>query len=395
VSVLAVLAGPLRFTNVSVATLGLLAEAHLLFAMGVVASALWVPQADRGAARIGEDALAPFRVPLLRAVVASALLGLLGRFLSLVELVRSGDILILLSSPSTFREMALSDQLHITIVARVLSAFNFSAAAFSGAYVGMFRRPRALLLVPLLGLLASFVTDAGRAELVWGIMLLGSAYLIGRVQIRARLLGWRDVAAAASLGLGFLVVLAALRVLRGGALEGTYEFTRMRYGNVMRYGGNGLISTLLANVVSYFSGPVPALSHALDGGPSLPMLGRYTFRPLFAALGGETGSSLFPETFIPFPFNVFTHLYMLWLDFGALGVGAFHLVVGILAGALYARMEAKPSLFIFVLLAFVYTFLGFSLFLPLTYATTYWVAIALTAAMAVTIARRRPRWSGT
>ena len=374
-----VLAGPIRYTEVSWTASWFIIASHVSFFVGAAAMKLWGGGCHR---RVGS----PPSLSLLRSRMAGAsllliIVGMLGSVLSLLVFQRDGVFDLYISSPETFRNQLLSEEIRLPQGILLLISINFAAAALSGLYCGMFfRHSRFIAMFSLSGLFAATMIGFGEAALVWGGMLFISSYSVGRFSIarkpiRSREVWWWGILAAVAASL-----IIATRIIRGsGDIEGVYRFMmRAYYDETLRYGPSSPFVIFFIHLFQYFTSSLPALSSYLDTHSIEWSFGAYTFRPFFQyVLGAPAVDFRWDTVYVPFNVNVFSAIRTTLADFGVAGLLAFNAALGMFVSYWFMKVRAAPTLAGGIVLSYCYTFLLYSLFLPLTYATMFWVSLGI------------------
>ncbi len=137
-------------------------------------------------------------------------------------------------------------------------------------------------------------------------------------------------------------------------------------------------SQVIESVSWYFTGPIPAFSEWLNIKPVVLINADFSnvaiVREIMRLFGSYSERSIGIDiVFVPYGFNVFTHLAEQIRDFGIIGA----LVVSTLLGAFSSALERKPlSVSVLGVRAAIYAYLSFSLFADLSFFIVgWWLAI--------------------
>ena len=128
------------------------------------------------------------------------------------------------------------------------------------------------------------------------------------------------------------------------------------------------------SLLQYFTGSIPSFSEWLKINPM--SLVNYDFsniaivREVIRLLGGDAERAIGSDVvFVPFQFNVFTHIAEHVRDFGIIGAILVSHLLGIVSALLESR---RLSVTILGVRALVYTYLSFSLFADLSFFVVGW-----------------------
>ena len=184
--------------------------------------------------------------------------------------------------------------------------------------------------------IAMLLTTSGRSNVIFAILWALCAFAIyqGPALIRPRVV----LVAVAALLLAFAIFQVIGNTI-GKSYQNSYVYAR--------FGDHPPIPAPFVYPYLYLEGPVPTFSAIVTHTHSFG-LGRYTFRPVFEALGLIDHQVAVPshiQTFqsIPYPFNVSTYVSWFYRDFGVPGVVVGPALLGFLLGRIYATWRRRPS----------------------------------------------------
>ena len=129
------------------------------------------------------------------------------------------------------------------------------------------------------------------------------------------------------------------------------------------------------SIYQYLTGPIPAFSEWLQLHQPLPLINLdfsnvAVVREIIRAFGFQIERSIgWDIVFVPYPFNVFTHLAEHVRDFGLIGTIAISGILGITLG----RLENLPlSLTVLGVRATLYAYLSETFFADLSFLAVGW-----------------------
>lgn len=275
---------------------------------------------------------------------------------------------------SLVRSMLWTQELQVPIYQRLMSNFLYPASVL-GAICFLFSRRSfsswIYLLLPLIGLSLYGFGFGGRGAMILGTPMLFWVLFIGRKQFITRTGGWINC---------FLLVIVILVLVGFASLIVT---TRSDQPHP------------LFSLYIYFIGPIPAFSAWLDTYDVILLnfkTGNISiFREIFRLFGMPVNERLVGSdvVFIPFQFNVFTHLLEHIRDFGITGT----LIISGILGMITSIFENKSlSVSVLGIRAILYGYLSLSLFTDLAFFIVGWWLTLLMIVVGIPLLRRLCRF---
>ncbi len=318
-------------------------------------------------------------------IVILSLLGTFGPILMLLHLYRSAHLSLLLNPAlhSKLREMSLSGgEIIYSLTTTLLLSLNIVALVFAGLFLAISNKiKKYIFLWPLINILVGCLITAGRSIIIWGLMLLISSFIFSKIFFKREKI--KLCLRYVVLLLIIIVILASMRNWRGGSIEGTYLYTKSFYGDTLRWKIDTPTFYSFVSIFDTFCGSIPSLSQFLETTDSELGLGAYTFNPFFKWFGDKDISFYYPPAHIPFECNIFSYLREFYVDYGFLGMICLNMILGFLASFYYYKCKDKISLINITALSFITTFLLYSIWLPISYATMFWSSLAISIIMSM------------
>jgi oligosaccharide repeat unit polymerase len=275
---------------------------------------------------------------------------------------------------SLVRSMLGTQELQVPILQRLMSNFLYPASVL-GAICFLFSMQSfsswIYLLLPLIGLSLYGFGFGGRGAMILGTPMLFWVLFMGRKRFFTKTEGWKNC----------LLLMIVILVLVGFA--SLIVTTRSDQPHP------------LFSLYIYFIGPIPAFSAWLDTYDVLLLnfkIGNISIvREIIRLFGMPVNERLVGSdvVFIPFQFNVFTHLLEHLRDFGITGT----LIISGILGMITSIFENKSlSVTVLGIRAILYGYLSLSLFTDLAFFIVGWWLTLLMIAVGIPLLRRLCRF---
>ncbi len=388
-SVLGTIVGPIQYTPISIKMVIFITASFSAIFLGALTPALLRMISKARIQGIKCTTIVNNQHIFLIIVILS-LLGTLGPILMLLHLYRGAYLSLLLNPAlhSKLREMSLSGgEIIYSLTSSLLLSLNIVALVFAGLLLATLNKiKKYIFLWPLVNILIGCLITTGRSTIIWGLMLFISSFVFSKIFLKRQSikLSLRHVV----LLFIIIVILASMRNWRGGNVKDTYLYTKSFYGDTLRWKIDSPSFYSLLSVFDTFSGSIPALSQFLETSDFELGLGVYTFKPFFKWLGSKDISFYYHPAHIPFEYNVFSYLRELYVDFGFLGMVCFNMILGFFASFYYYKCKDKISLINLTAVSFITTFLLYSIWLPISYATMFWSSLAISIIISMLIPQK-------
>lgn len=307
----------------------------------------------------------------------SSILGLVGLGMIIMYLFSTGEIVIMLTAPYTFRDMCLNELIEFPFISHLFSTFPIAGVGLGGIYLALATKRRWVILLPLFVIVAISMVDAGKALIVWTLGVMLGTYGYTKFVVRGEHLRWKDLKQVAVACLAFLVVMMSISAYRLKAADDIIEYQQDLYDIPYRYGKDFKALFPVIDIMNYIAISLPSLSLYLEEPDFEEGNGTYTFKPVGRYLLDQEIDSRFDFVMTPVPSNIFTIIHELLIDFGYGGMWCF---IGFLAGLsalLHRRIQGRMRYFSLVVMSFVTCYLFYSVFLSITYSTKYWLALLM------------------
>jgi hypothetical protein len=316
-----------------------------------------------------------------------SLLGALSIPLMLYDLSKAGFLKLLFNPKSHLylRGLSLpgSGFLANLPVSALLLSLDLVALLYAGIYYTLAPKPKKyIFLFPLTNIILVCIIQLGRAPLIWGLMLFFCGIIFSIIFLKKEKIGlnFKLVAALAVIAL----LLISLQIWRGGSLKSVTSNAETFYGNKLKWKMDVPGFYSLITIYSYFCSPIPALSEFLKTDKSQMNMGVYTFTPFFKYILGRKVDPYY-QGVPPLDFNVFSYIREIYSDYGLGGVIIFNILLGLFASLFFMKCRRKFSFYNFAILAFLTTFLLYSLWRPLSSATLFWASLTISFFIGVLI----------
>lgn len=253
-----------------------------------------------------------------------------------ILITRFGGLNNAISSIPQVRIEIITGAFAFPLPAQLLSNLLLPAALFAGGLAATKKKHIITLFIILLLLGISDIAVGGRGDTFHGILISGNSFLLGTAAryswIRARVAAIGVVLVS----FGMLIGVSVVRVLRGGvAAKSIPSF---------------IISTF-RSLYHYLVGPIPAMSVILRIQDPSTHFAAYTlgglYRPIRMALS-KAGFNVLtappkPYMDIPMGFNSYPYAYLLYSDFGVLGMIMAAALIGGISTMAYINYLRFPS----------------------------------------------------
>lgn len=275
---------------------------------------------------------------------------------------------------SLVRSMLETQELQVPILQRLMSNFLYPASIlgaicflFSGGSFSCW----IYLLLPLIGLSLYGFAFGGRGAMILGTPMMFWVLFIGRKRFFTKTGGWINI-------LLFMIVILALV-----GFASLIVTTRLDQPHP------------LLSLYIYFIGPIPAFSAWLDTYDVLLLnfkIGNISIvREIIRLFGMPVSERLVGSdvVFIPFQFNVFTHLLEHISDFGITGT----LIISGVLGMITSIFENKSlSVSVLGIRGILYGYLSLSLFTDLAFFIVGWWLTLLMIVVGIPLLRKLCRF---
>ncbi len=187
-----------------------------------------------------------------------------------------------------------------------------------------------------------------------------------------RSLTWKMVRRLSAIAALLLAYFLAIGLLYGKILSQQTDVI-----NTRDFSATSDVGLALASPYVYATGSFPAFQEAMRDVRQMSW-GTHTFFPIARVLSGLGFLREKPEGFttdfylVPIPFNVYTHLFSFYQDFGVAGVILLPMGLGYMETRLYLGMKASPNLFLFGATSAFTALNIFSVFIPMMTSLGFW-----------------------
>jgi len=298
------------------------------------------------------------RVFIIAIVILSAiaLISTLRRWSILIDMF--GDIPGVLFSGYKIYRLRIDGKLPGVIP--YFNSFALAAIYLGGVYSARAGKFKLITLLPWFVVILDDIAQAGRAKMLVGAILFGSAYFLARLALPEKRTMWTRKTKQ-FLTAGFL--LAALLFVADfvRSYRGTEERFYGASKELRQFEGTAILTP---SIYLYLSSHPGIFNAYWKAGGEHPFPGSNTFAPVFrilARLGiAETVPHFSKFYNMPIQSNTGTYLRELHADFGIAGILVMPYVIGFICTVLWFRIKRRPRLVSTALLTHLYVIVAFS-----------------------------------
>lgn len=387
----------INFSQLSWKAMAIIALAHLSFFIGAIQLPLLWKINTRKIVKSQDNLSQHIKKRILEiSIVLLSIGGFIGALGFAAYLIQQmGSLRVLLYRSGEVRLALLSGNLIFPGPARILNTLNYPAALLAGIYMGGFSSKKFFAYLPVLGILLGSLVGMGRVGIIFGLFYYLNGFFLTRVFLNASLkIKLKNAVSIFLIILIFLIGSGLARQLRGGFDK--FYYTTVQFEEYTKIPApSGILASGFISYYYYFVATLPAFSQYLDirRGKSLE-LGRSSFNPLFEILHrlglpiSYEFNYIYYPVYIPSPFNVYTILRHLLEDFGFLGILLVLYLFGLISSYLFFCAFIKKKMIALVILACLFLYLEYSLFLSAAIYMSWWIAIIVSTSI-IFLARRK------
>ncbi|OMD92986.1 hypothetical protein BSK49_00965 [Paenibacillus odorifer] len=257
---------------------------------------------------------------------------------------------------TALRAMIVTNTLVYPSLSSYMTSLSLGGVALAMVYFFNYGLAKGAIFIPLILVIISDWTYAGRAGLFTAACLVLASFIIYRsIGIKKRLnISKRSKLIMIVLSVGMLLIFSF--VILSNREGNTEQYAQFKNASAIAYipSLNGLYTYYTSNIVSLgvaLSNPLP-----MDGGSLLfaPVL-----NVLYKFIGEASIVQYYPFVYIPAAINTYTYLYEFYRGFGWTGIVLGPFILGFLSQR-YLEIFKKGGLYATIPLIFLTTALGFS-----------------------------------